>query len=58
MYEKGLGDEVTSFLSSRGHKLDETEKIAVVQGVARGHGDDGRVYANADWRKSGGVAGF
>ena len=53
--EKGVTKDVTDFLASRGHKLSPSSSIAVSQGISR---KDGRIYANYDFRKSGGVAGF
>ena len=53
--EEGVTKDVTDFLASRGHKLSPSPSIAVAQGISR---KDGRIYANFDFRKSGGVAGF
>ena len=44
-------------LKERGHKIVKMDRFgSVVNGIERG--DDGRVYANADFRKAGGVDGF
>ena len=44
-------------LVERGHKVEKIDKFgSVVVGIEKG--DDGRVYANADFRKAGGVDGY
>ena len=49
--------EVLEGLVERGHKVEKIDKFgSVVVGIEKG--DDGRVYANADFRKAGGVDGF
>ena len=49
--------DITDFLSSRGHLLNrEAIGSSVVCAIARE--EDGKVYANADFRKGGGVDGF
>lgn len=53
--EEGVTRDVTDFLASRGHKVSSSKVIAVAQGISR---RGGRIYANNDYRKSGGVAGF
>ena len=56
-FEDGVTSDVTDYLTSCGHMLNDTVFLAsnVVQGIAV---KDGRVYANYDFRKTGGVAGF
>ena len=56
-FEDGVTRDVTDYLTSCGHMLNDTVFLAsnVVQGVAV---KDGRVYANYDFRKTGGMAGF
>ena len=49
--------EVLEGLVERGHTVKKIDKFgSVVVGIEKG--DDGRVYANADFRKAGGVDGF
>ena len=49
--------KVLKGLQERGHKIEKMDRFgSVVNGIERG--DDGRVYANADFRKAGGVDGF
>jgi len=56
-YEPDTDQEVLKGLEKRGHKIEKIDKFqSVVVGVEKG--DDGRVYANADFRKAGGVDGF
>eukprot|EP00090_Calanus_glacialis_P004532 TRINITY_DN13387_c0_g1_i1.p1 TRINITY_DN13387_c0_g1~~TRINITY_DN13387_c0_g1_i1.p1 ORF type:complete len:490 (+),score=135.18 TRINITY_DN13387_c0_g1_i1:1-1470(+) len=56
-YEPGTDQEVLEGLVERGHKVEKIDKFgSVVVGIEKG--DDGRVYANADFRKAGGVDGF
>ena len=44
-------------LVERGHKVEKIDKFgSVVVGIEKG--EDGRVYANADFRKAGGVDGY
>ncbi|CAM6055244.1 unnamed protein product [Sphagnum tenellum] len=48
--------DITDFLASRGHKVAESALGgSIVCGIGRGL--DGRIYANADFRKAGGIAG-
>ena len=42
-------------MADRNHDLIEWTKQSVVMGVTK---ENGRIYANADFRKEGGVAGF
>ena len=56
VHEEGLDRGVAASLASRGHEMSSVSRMAVVGGVARG--EDGRIYANADYRKAGGVDGF
>jgi hypothetical protein len=46
---------VVDFLISRRHTVESTTNTAVCQGVEK---RDGRVLANYDFRKAGGVDGF
>ena len=55
-YELGLTQPVIDGLTARGHSVRGTDSHAVVNGISRGN--DGRIYANADFRKAGGIAGF
>ncbi len=50
---------VTDFLKSRGHELnrEEVTGFSVVMAVARDE-KSGKIYANSDFRKAGGVDGF
>lgn len=51
-----FSQEILHFLMSRGHKTKEApEDDSIVCGISRE--EDGRIYANADFRKAGGVAG-
>ena len=44
-------------LEERGHKTELIDKFqSVVVGIEKG--EDGRIYANADFRKAGAVDGF
>ena len=56
-FEGGFPGDVIDHLTSCGHKMNNKTFLAsnVVQGISR---RDGRVYANYDFRKSGGVRGF
>ena len=49
--------EVLEGLVERGHKVEKIDKFGSVV-VAIEKGEDGRVYANADFRKAGGVDGY
>ena len=51
-----LPQDILEVLSDIGHELYENTEIGALGGVARG--DDGRIYANADFRTTGAVAGF
>ena len=53
--EESVSEEVRDFLASRGHVVAPLKWTAVVQGISR---RDGRIYANSDKRKAGGIAGF
>lgn len=55
-YDSETPQDILDGLSSRGHLLEEYTYSGVACGVARGK--DGRIYANADKRKAGGVDGF
>lgn len=56
-YEPDTDLEVLKGLEERGHKIEKIDKFGSVV-VAVEKGEDGRVYANADFRKAGGVDGF
>lgn len=43
--------------ADRGHKLQRVDRFGSVV-CAVGRGEDGMLYANADFRKAGGVDGF
>ena len=51
-----LLQDVLTELSSKGHVLHPDGAPGVVCAISRG--EDGRVYANADGRKDGGVDGY
>ena len=53
--EESVSEAVRDFLASRGHDVSPPKYTAVVQGLAR---KDGRIYANSDYRKAGGIDGF
>lgn len=56
-YEPDTDKNVLDGLEGRGHLIKKIDKFgSVVVGVERG--DDGRIYANADFRKAGGVDGY
>lgn len=54
--ENGLSQDIVDGLRERQHVVEMTSGAAVICAVAKG--DDGRIYANADFRKDGGVSGF
>jgi len=55
-YEKGFQQAVIDGLSNRGHVVNELDVAgSVVSAISR---ENGRVYANSDVRKAGGVDGF
>ena len=56
-YEPETDPKVLKGLVKRGHKVEKIDRFqSVVVGIERG--DDGRIYANADFRKAGAVDGF
>jgi len=56
-YESGFSQEILNGLSSRGHMVNRLDSAgSTVSAITREK--DGRVYANSDNRKAGGVAGF
>ncbi|TRY70401.1 hypothetical protein TCAL_02843 [Tigriopus californicus] len=56
-YEVGLDEDVSTFLMERKHKLRQQDLgKSVVCGITKE--ENGRLLANADFRKDGGVAGF
>lgn len=57
VYELDYPQNILKDLESRGHRVATIDAFgSVVCAVARG--EDGRIYANADFRKAGGVDGF
>ena len=56
-FEDGITEDILEYLISCGHKMNDSVPLAsnVVQGISK---RNGRVYANYDFRKAGGVAGF
>jgi len=56
-YQSGFSQEILNGLNSRGHILNLLDSAgSIVSAITREK--DGRVYANSDYRKAGGVAGF
>jgi len=57
MYEEDFPQDILRALETKGHRTEEQDKFgSVVVGIARQN--DGRLYANADFRKAGGVDGY
>eukprot|EP00095_Tigriopus_kingsejongensis_P011280 maker-scaffold14_size734282-snap-gene-1.21 protein:Tk11280 transcript:maker-scaffold14_size734282-snap-gene-1.21-mRNA-1 annotation:"gamma-glutamyltranspeptidase 1" len=54
-YETFQPQDVVDFLASRGHVMEDQSSGGNVHGVAV---ENGRVYANSDFRKSGSIDGF
>ena len=57
-WEKDFPQKILQGLKLRGHKMDNPLSTAssVVTGITREL--DGRIYANTDYRKAGGIDGF
>jgi len=55
-YEEGFAPSPLAYLSSVGHDVQPETKVSVVSAIVRT--EDGKLQANSDKRRDGGVDGF